>query len=246
MRVDVLWTGGELTAGVIKDRTVVVIDVLRASTTILTALAAGARKAIVCESAEDAARVAGSLGRGEALLCGERDGVKVPGFDRGNSPLEYSAEEVAGADLVFSTTNGTPTMCASVGAATLLLACFRNLEASCDELLGIARPVTIVCAGRAGHVSLDDALCAGLMVRRLAEADAALDISDGGIAAAHLAERCGYPDSSWLASTEGGRALVRLGYDTDLDFSAAMSVTRQIPAWRDGGFELVMEGIDVC
>ena len=246
MRLDVLWTGRELTAVELKGRTVVVIDVLRASTTILTALEAGARTAIVCGSAEEAARVAGSLGRSETTLCGERGGARIEGCDLGNSPLEYTTDAVSGGNLVFSTTNGTPAMSTAAAADHLFLGCFRNLDAVANRVRESDGPVVIVCAGRAGRVSLDDSLCAGLIVRRLAEADAGVDISDGGIAARHLAEKCGYPDSSWLASTEGGGALVRSGYEMDLDFCAAMNVTRKIPTWSDGGFQLLSEDIDVC
>jgi len=238
MRVDVLWTGRELGTADLNGRTVVVIDVLRASTTILTALLAGARRVIVCGSVTDATRTAADLGNG-AVLGGERQGVRVAGFDLGNSPLEYEPSAVGDRDVVLSTTNGSPAMNAATGAGLLLAACLRNLDAVVSRIRTEAASVTIVCAGRQGSVSLDDTLCAGLIVQRLAERDAGLDISDGASAAALVATACGQPGPEWLAGTEAGDALVQIGFQADLEFCAALDVETVVPEWRNGAFQLM-------
>lgn len=246
MRVDVLWTGRELTTAQIQGHTVVVIDVLRACSTILTALTAGASKAIACATPADAERAAREIGREQALLCGEQGGLPIEGFDLGNSPLEYERGTVEGRTLVVSTTNGSPAMNASQSADHLFLACFRNVGAAAREVLTAGAPVSIVCAGRGGLVSLDDALCAGLMVRRLAGSAESLDISDGAAAAAHLADACGHPTPAWLAETEAGATLVRVGYGEDLRFCGELDVETGVPVWRPGGFELPTEVVDGC
>ena len=107
MRIDVHFTLPEVDPAALTESTAVVIDVLRATSTIVEALANGAGGVYPTTSAGDAARLAASLGREDTLLCGEQKGLKVDGFDLGNSPAEFVEEIVAGKKLVMSTSNGT-------------------------------------------------------------------------------------------------------------------------------------------
>ncbi|MHB8897433.1 MAG: 2-phosphosulfolactate phosphatase [Thermoguttaceae bacterium] len=147
-------------------KTAVVIDVLRASTTICWAFQSGVDEVVVCREVDEARRVAAEYPPGEALLGGERDGLPIEGFDLGNSPGEYTPEAVAGRRLVFTTTNGTEAMHGCRSAARVLVASFANATAVFRELVA-QEEVHIVCAGTRGQYGRDDILLAGLLVERL-------------------------------------------------------------------------------
>lgn len=147
--------------------TAVVIDVLRACTTIVYALASGAKQVVPCLEVAEALNKAGQFSLSEVLLGGERQGVMIDGFDLGNSPAEYRPEVVSGKTIVFTTTNGTRAMDRCRKARRVYLAGFVNVSAVCDRLLDAER-IHIICAGTKGEFSRDDILLAGLMVEKIA------------------------------------------------------------------------------
>jgi len=188
------------------DATAVIIDVLRATSTLTQALANGASRVIEAATVDEAI----ALGRGHpgSLLCGEREGRIIPGFDLGNSPFEYTSERVAGRTLVFASTNGSQALRLAAGR-TRILAAFVNLSAVIERLLG-APEIVIVCSGKLGEPSIEDTACAGLLVRRLRD--------HGGEpvgAEAALAERAAPDDAAALSvlveGSEHGRYLASLG-----------------------------------
>jgi 2-phosphosulfolactate phosphatase len=218
VRVSVLLEPG---AGPISSSgTAVVIDVLRASTTLTVGLSHGARRVVPAATPEEAqavrARHPGSL------LCGERDGRIIPGFDLGNSPFEYTAGRVAGRTLVFASTNGSQAMRRAWPARHVLLASFVNASAALERLRGGEHAV-LVCAGKAGGFALEDAACAGLLCARLVAGGATLDG-----AAARLALTLAPADAAEVRTVvEGaahGRYLRQLGpeYARDVDFCAGL------------------------
>jgi 2-phosphosulfolactate phosphatase len=146
--------------------TAVVIDVLRATTTILYALQAGASEVIPCLEIGDALKIAASLPRSQVVLGGERGGLPIDGFDLGNSPREYDPPAVAGKTVVMTTTNGTRAMDQCRIAESVLIGGFVNAAALADRLAARER-IALVCAGSDGDVTRDDVLFAGLMVDRL-------------------------------------------------------------------------------
>lgn len=150
----------------LKGKTVVVIDVLRATSTICCALDAGAKAVIPCLEIEEAWRIAEQFSPDEVVLGGERGGLPIEGFDLGNSPDEYQPESVSGKSLVFTTTNGTRAMRHCRQAARVLIGSFLNASAVFQELVTLEE-VHIVCAGTEGQYSRDDVLMAGLLVERL-------------------------------------------------------------------------------
>jgi 2-phosphosulfolactate phosphatase len=152
-----LLTPDELAGGI-----VVVIDVLRASTTIVHALHAGAVEVIPCLETADARAVADSLPRDRFVLGGERGGLPIEGFDLGNSPTEYTPFSVGGKTLVFTTTNGTRAMLQCRKARRVLIGAFCNASAVVERLID-ASTVHMVCSGSGGEISRDDVLYAGLL-----------------------------------------------------------------------------------
>lgn len=240
MKVGTRLAPGELGPSDARDRVAVVIDVIRASTTIVAALDAGARRvepvASVGEARERAAR-AGA----DALLCGEREGCPIPGFDLGNSPAEYTPEVVAGKSLLLTTTNGTRVLSRVTEAEGVLVACLRNLGAVCDELRGRGRPALLVCAGREGRVGLDDVWCAGLLAERLA-VEGEVELDDGSLVALQAARGLGRPDAAGLAATAAGAALLQIGFGSDLEACAAVDASQTVPCLGSAGFVPVEGG----
>ena len=214
MKVDVHFTRAEVDAAALGESTVVVIDVLRATTTIVEALANGAVGVYPTGSAADAAQLAASLGREDTLLCGERKGVKVDGFDLGNSPAEIKGFD--GKKLVMSTTNGTRAFSSALEACRVLVCAFTNLGAvaaavSADETL------VVLCAGQGDRFSIDDALCAGHLVRRVVETGTnTFELNDAARAARALAEELN-PDRAFLEDISAGRALAEIGLAGDFE-----------------------------
>jgi 2-phosphosulfolactate phosphatase len=146
--------------------TAVVIDILRATTTIAHALEAQAAEVIPCLEVEDALAVAEQMPRDEVVLGGERGGLLIEGFDLGNSPAEYTPFSVGGKTVVFTTTNGTRAMHRCRLANRVFLGAFVNASAVVRRLTGLPQ-VHLVCAGSAGQVTRDDVLFAGMLVDRL-------------------------------------------------------------------------------
>ncbi|MEX0856015.1 MAG: 2-phosphosulfolactate phosphatase [Gemmatimonadota bacterium] len=226
-------SAAEAESGDFEGRTAVVIDVIRATSTIVEALAAGAKAVYPTLATEDAIRIANSLGRDEILLCGERKGLMVPGFDLGNSPGEFVADRVEGMRLVMSTTNGTRAFLAAEDADRVLAAAFLNLSAVARSLQG-AEKVAFVCAGRDGHFSLDDALCAGLLLQELLEGveEDARVLDDASRAVLALARS--FPlTPEFLQETAAGAALVEVGLAADLLHCAERDRYDLVPEMQD-------------
>ena len=158
MKLDVVFTPVALGAADVAGRTVFVIDVLRATTTICAALAAGARAVVPAASGEEAVRLAQSIGTEDILLGGERNCLRMPGFALGNSPLEMTSATVSGKVIVHSTTNGTRALLAVPQARAVYAAAAANLTVAGErarQAIDEEDGVLILCAGRDGAFSLD-------------------------------------------------------------------------------------------
>tara|TARA_R110002049_G_scaffold2750_8_gene22126 strand:- start:31135 stop:31809 length:675 start_codon:yes stop_codon:yes gene_type:complete len=212
----------------------VVIDVLRATSVMATALAAGAAEIITCLEIEQARQWKTRLG-GDALLCGERQCKRIEGFDLGNSPGEYSAQIVRGRTLVLTTTNGTRAINAARHAGRVVTASFLNLSAVVDSLAG-AGTVMLVCAGTDGETTGEDTLLAGAMAEACQQKFAANLIGQGSataLAAWQSFRQSGVSLAKHLRETAGGRNLVRYGFESDLDRCAMIDSLNEIPTQVD-------------
>ncbi|MBL8796976.1 MAG: 2-phosphosulfolactate phosphatase [Planctomycetia bacterium] len=193
----------------------VVIDVLRASTTIVHALAAGCSCVRPCAEVDEAKELAGTMRMGRVLLGGERGGQPLAGFDLGNSPCEYTAQVCKDRTLVLTTTNGTRALLRAAQAERVLVAGFVNYSAVCEQVKADARPVHIVCSGTEGEVSLEDTLLAGAIVEYLCEhEDVALN--DGARLAWDCFENHGRVLQGAVEIGQGGTHLCCLGYEEDI------------------------------
>jgi 2-phosphosulfolactate phosphatase len=231
LNLDVVFTPGEIEAAKLAGRAIVVIDVLRATSTIIEALTNGARAVIPVDAVERAVRTAGEIGRGEVLLCGERGSKPIEGFPLGNSPQEFTAERVAGKTLVMTTTNGTLALSAGAMARRCMVAAFLNVRAVVGALAE-EDDVVLVCAGREGRFALEDAVCAGLIGRALSS-DRRVRGSDSARAALRLASRLGRPPLRFLRRTTGGVQLRQLGLGRDVEYCGTLDRHSSVPEMRD-------------
>jgi 2-phosphosulfolactate phosphatase len=206
-------------AGSLNGGVAVVADVLRATTTIVHALAAGAAAVIPCAAIDEARTIAKGLKKKSFVLAGERHGKPIDGFDIGNSPREFTSARCKGKTIVMATTNGTPAIVRAAEAERVLVAAFVNFSAVCEQLRADPRPVHIVCAGTDKEVSVEDTLLAGALVDFLCEhGDVALN--DSARLAWDTFENHGSMLEGALAMGLGGRNLLGLGYDADICDSA--------------------------
>jgi 2-phosphosulfolactate phosphatase len=172
-------------------------------------------------------------------LGGERGGLAIEGFDLGNSPAEYTRDVVAGRSVVLTTTNGTKALLHSRQASSIVLAAFVNLSAVCDHLLEIARRtgIDVICAGTDSHITREDVLLAGAIAERLADAadwqldDAAALARDAWTAvwrdAADSARHARL--TAALGASRGGRNLIAIGMDRDLETAAQIDRFNIVP-----------------
>lgn len=216
----------------LRGKTVVVIDVLRASTTITTALAVGAREIVPCLEVEEAQQVAAE--RGDTVLKGgERGGLPIDGFEFGNSPSEYTTERVSGKTIAFTTTNGTKAMQRCREADLVVIGSFVNLAAVC-QILADKQDVVLLCAGTCGEITAEDALFAGAVVDSLSTAEQGeLELNDQA-RLARDAWRTGRHVSNFdlvesLRQTRGGRNLASIGLAGDIEFAANVDAFDIVP-----------------
>jgi 2-phosphosulfolactate phosphatase len=209
----------------------VVLDVLRATTTIVHALAAGAACVRPCAEVEEARDLAGGMRAGRVLLGGERGGQPPAGFDLGNSPREYTGKVCKGKTVVMTTTNGTRALLRAAEAERVLIAAFVNYSAVCEQLRQDARPVHIVCAGTEGEVSLEDTLLAGALVDFLCQAGE-VRLNDAARLAWDGFENHGRVLLGALEVGKGGANLRALGYDEDIKAAAKVDRFALVPELR--------------
>ena len=218
MRVHVAFTPAEAAEA----PTGIVVDVLRATSTIAQALAGGYGRVLCCGEVEEARALREELGDG--VLAGERKCVRIPGFDRGNSPSEFV--EAVGGTVILSTTNGTRALvaaasrCERVFAASLL-----NLDAVVRAAREAGGDVAVFCAGVKGEFAMDDAYVAGRLVDRLAG-----DVTDAGAAALRLS--LSFPSAQHgLRASQSARNLVAAGLEEDIAWCAREGVLDVVPRY---------------
>lgn len=217
--------------------TCVVIDVLRATTTITYALAAGAREVAPCLEVEHALQLAREFPHGSFVLGGERGGKKIVGFELGNSPTEYTAASVGGKSVIFTTTNGTRALLHYSAAKEILLGSFANLSAVV-KAISDAEKIEIVCAGTDGLATEEDLLLAGAIVDRLAADDETLNEQARGVRKSwnHLTRGAPVPNQDTLASalrsSRGGQNLVEIGLDPDIEDAAIIDRFSIVPRYH--------------
>jgi 2-phosphosulfolactate phosphatase len=227
-----------LEADALRGGVAVVIDVLRASTTIVHALANGVAAVIPCESVDEARAAAAGLPAGTTLLGGERGGERIADFDLGNSPFEYTPGVVAGKSVVFTTTNGTRALQRCRAAERVLIGAFVNRAALLRVLQSDGRPVHLICAGTDGHLTAEDILFAGSVASDLVQRSSdvqtqmAIDFS-----LARSRDEATFRET--IRSSRGGQNLLRLGMAADIERASERDLFDIVPEWSAQANQIV-------
>jgi len=236
MRVDVFFTPQEVAAADVVNRVVAIVDVLRASTSIAVALANGARAVIPMPSSEEVVSRAKTLARTEVRLAGERKMLTIPGFDCGNSPLEFTRDAVEGKTIIMSTTNGTAAVLAVQGARDVVIASYVNVSAVLSMLRAAVRggtDVAIVCAGHERHYALEDSACAGLLAQHITAKHTKAETNDAAQAAMLINRKYGANLKRLFRASTHGAALVEAGFAADLVACADVDAFPVLPVYQD-------------
>ncbi|MCI0684880.1 MAG: 2-phosphosulfolactate phosphatase [Gemmataceae bacterium] len=231
-------------AGVLAGCLAVAIDVLRATTTIVHALAAGCAEVRPCADLDEARRLADSMRAGRVLLGGERGGKPLPDFDLGNSPGEYTAKNCKGTTLVLTTTNGARAIARADEAERVLIAAFVNFSAVCEQLRQDRRPLHIICAGQHGTPALEDTLLAGAFVDFICE-EMETSLNDSARLAWDCFENHGRLLAGALEISRSGVHLCELGYAADLAAAAEVDKFNLVPELRRDPLRLEVGAVGI-
>lgn len=219
----------------------VVIDVLRASTTIVHALAQGATAVLPFETVDEARTAASGHPASSILLGGERGGERIDGFDLGNSPFDYAADVVTGKTIAFTTTNGTKALKQCRMADRVLIGTFVNRAALLRVLWEDGRPMHLVCAGTDEHLTAEDILFAGSVASELAPTSADVQ-SQMAIDYYRARSRDEATFQETIRSSRGGQNLLRLGMAVDVERAAQRDLFDIVPEWNASTNQIVATG----
>jgi 2-phosphosulfolactate phosphatase len=240
MKANVLLTTSNLDDLSFSGKTTVIIDVLRATSTIVNALNNGAKEIIPVASVEFAVKVSGGMFGGLTLLGGERNTKKIEGFALGNSPLEYSAKLVKGKSIILYTTNGTKAVVKAKFSKNLYICSFLNLSAVAEYISKLDTDFEILCAGRNNSFSLEDTVCAGKLISEILKVKPELNLSDTAKASIALNKTFGKNLNKMLAETEHGKLLLENGFEDDIKFCSKLNTTNAIPYFAGNVVKLLV------
>jgi 2-phosphosulfolactate phosphatase len=240
MKLSVHFTPSGVTPATLAGKPVIVLDILRATTTIVAALANGARAVLPAPTADEALRIAQNLEKRDRLLAGERRCLPIPGFDLGNSPLEMTPRAVAGKTIILATTNGTPALAAADPARLVIVAAVTNFSAAAAAgraAFEDAGELHVVCAGRERQFAIEDAYVAGrfakaiLAGKRRSRRD--LELNDSAVVALALVKQYGARWSVPITAGAAARDLLRLRFKPDVQAAAQADLHDIVPVYDD-------------
>ncbi len=236
MRLDVFFTHNEVKQGDTMGRLVAIVDVLRASTTVATALGNGAKTVIPVEGADGVIARAREFERSAVLLTGEQKMLPIPGFDLGNSPQSFTEEAVEGKTILITTTNGTRALLGVQGARDIVIASYVNFTAVLTLMKVAASSntdIAIICAGEEGSFTLEDAACAGRYVRAIPKRAESVVVNDAALASVLIEKRYGDNIAKVFKESTHGKALEGAGFGDDLAAAAQVDSYPVVPIYQD-------------
>jgi len=233
-KIDVFSTAHSIQEEDVRGKVIVVIDVLRASSTIVAALVNGAKGVIPVEDMEAASKIALNLDSSRYLLCGEKDGKKIDGYHLGNSPLEYTRDVIEEKTLIFNTTNGTKAITRANLAEKIIIGSFLNLKTIVKELKDVENEIILLCAGWKNRLSLEDNLCAGNIIYDLMEGTLPEDASDGAKVAFVLYEKFKDNINNTIKTSNHAKRLKNLVNTDDVNYCSQLSIFDTLPELNEG------------
>lgn len=237
MNIDVVISAQHIKPEKFKDRIVVVIDVLRATSVMVTALNNGCDKIIPVKEIEEAIDIA-SKDRNKYLLGGERGGIKIDKFDFSNSPLDYIEDIVKGKSLIMTTTNGTRAIKNSEEAEKIFIGALINGRVVAEKLAKLNKDVTFVNAGTDGEFSMDDFITSGYIINCLR------DIMKNHCTLTDIAKTSEYvyinnPSIiSFVKDALHYKRMKELRYNEDLRYCLSKDLINIVPEYKDGEIKI--------
>lgn len=227
-----------------------ILDILRASSTITYAIDSGAKAVVPCETVEEAHQIAAEIKRTEGdqfLLGGERHGVLIEGFDLDNSPARYGAETVAGKNIIFTTSNGTRALKHAIQARQILIGALINLDAIVKVLSNSEGVIYLVCAGTDGNVTGEDCLCAGAIAAELQKLmDQELIMDDPTRIVVDYYHAQVSVDNDLLRAVRaslGGRNLIRRGFEKDIRLCSQRGLISVVPEFDHPSGKITLRSV---
>lgn len=231
MRIDIIVSADDIKKEKIEDKTVVVIDMLRATSVITTAMNNGCKGVIPVLTVEEASEIVRNS-KEEFMLGGERNALKIEGFHYSNSPLEYTRETIEGKTLVMTTSNGTKAITRCEAAKSILIGAMLNAKAIAKRIVELNREVVIVNAGTYGEFSIDDFLCSGYIIDCvLKEIEA--ELSDIAITSHYIYKNNG-DVHSFIKYAGHYKRIMELGLEADLEYCCRKDIIDTVPEYKDG------------
>lgn len=238
-KIDLYLSPRDVVDSELKKSAAIVIDVLRASNSIITAVENGCKRVLPVVEIYEAKTLAVRFAGEHAMLCGEREARMIPGFDFGNSPFEYKAERVKNRTLIFCSTNGSNAMVRAAGAARAVVGSFANLAAIVEQFKS-ENHIAILCAGLRLRMSLEDTACGGAFVDALMRSrPSAWKLNDAAAAAQALFLHHAKDLAAMARASEHGTYLAHLGADEDIKFCTQMNHMTTVPVIRTESGRLV-------
>lgn len=233
MNVDIIISADDINENKIKEKVIVVIDMFRATSVIVTALNNGCNEVIPYLTVEETIKSARQMKEEEYILGGERKAIKIDGFNLSNSPLEYTKENVKGKSVLMTTTNGTRTLTKSIGAKRVLIAAMINAKAVAKRLLEINEDVVIINAGTNGNFSMDDYICSGYIINEMLKINDKLNLTDISKTANIIFET--YPNIvDYVKEAAHYSVMKSLELDRDIDYCIQKSIIDIVPEYKNG------------
>jgi 2-phosphosulfolactate phosphatase len=235
MLIDIQFWPSPPSSNLFPDRVVVVIDILRATSTMVQAILQGALEIIPVATVEEAFQMAKVFPRGSIILGGERESKRIQGFDLGNSPKEYVAEKVKGKKLILTTTNGTKAFHFVSSGKDILVGSFFNIGAIAKRCLELDRDLFIFPSGDEGNFSLEDTVCGGMLIELIVKkGKKPIALTDASQCAQILYQRFEGNLLEAFYLSHHGKELIRRGFREDLDYCARVDITDIVPIFREG------------
>lgn len=233
MKIDIIISADDIKDSKIENKIVIVIDMFRATSVITTALSNGCKEVIPFLTIEETKEYADNLNRNQYILGGERNAVKIEGFDLSNSPLEYTKEVVKDKSVLMTTTNGTRTLTECGAAKRIFIAAMINAKAVAEKLTEINEDVVIVNAGTNGNFSMDDYICSGYIINEILNIRKNVELTDIAKTANMIYEN-NTDIISYVKEATHYSVMRSLGLDNDIEYCIKKDIIDIVPEYKDG------------